>query len=101
VVAISTHGVVLGIDRSSSYRHEDTLLAVGDIVAIYTDGLTDAMDPSDTLFGEERLKTLLQSHHGADPTEILNLVDDALKRHTSPGNPADDINIIVLQRVAK
>ena len=59
----------------------------GESLVIYTDGLTDAMDPSDTLFGEERLKTLLQSHHGADPTEILNQVDDALNRHTSPGTP--------------
>ena len=42
-------------------------LEAGESLVIYTDGLTDAMDPSDTLFGEDRLKTLLQSHHGADP----------------------------------
>ena len=53
-------------------------LEAGESLVIYTDGLTDAMDPSDTLFGEDRLKTLLQSHHGADPTEILNQVDEAL-----------------------
>jgi phosphoserine phosphatase RsbU/P len=76
-------------------------LEAGESLVIYTDGLTDAMDPSDTLFGEERLKTLLQSYHGADPTEILKQVDEALDKHTSPGRPADDINIIVLQRVAK
>ena len=52
---------------------------------IYTDGLTDAMDPSDALFGEERLRTVLQSHHGADPAEILNQVDDALSKHTVAG----------------
>jgi sigma-B regulation protein RsbU (phosphoserine phosphatase) len=66
-------------------------------LVIYTDGLTDAMDPSDALFGEERLKTVLQSHWGADPAEILKEVDEALRQHTSPGSPADDINIIVLQ----
>jgi phosphoserine phosphatase RsbU/P len=59
------------------------------------------MDPSDALFGEERLKTLLQSHYGADPTEILNQVGTALDRHTAPGSPADDINIIVLQHLGK
>ena len=57
-------------------------LEPGESLIIYTDGLTDAMDPSDVLFGEDRLKTLLQGHHGADPTEILNQVDDALNRHT-------------------
>ena len=73
----------------------------GESLVIYTDGLTDAMDPSDALFGEERLKTLLQSHHGADPAGILNQVAEALDKHTSPGRPADDINIIVLQHLAK
>ena len=62
-----------------------------------SDGLTDAMDPSDVLFGEHRLTTVLQAHHGADPMEILNQVDLAVANHTAPGRAADDINIIVLQ----
>ena len=45
------------------------------------------MDPGDVLFGEDRLVTLLQGHHGADPTEILNTVDEALNRHTVAGPP--------------
>ena len=59
-------------------------LEAGESVVIYTDGLTDAMDPSDTLFGEDRLKTLLQSFHGADPSEILNQVEDALEQAHLP-----------------
>jgi sigma-B regulation protein RsbU (phosphoserine phosphatase) len=59
------------------------------------------MDPCDVLFGEERLKTVLQSHYGADPAAILNQVDEALDRHTAPGRPSDDINIIVLQHLAR
>jgi sigma-B regulation protein RsbU (phosphoserine phosphatase) len=73
----------------------------GESMVIYTDGLTDAMDPSDALFGEERLRTVLQSHYGADPADILDRLDEALEQHTSPGSPADDINIIVLQHLAK
>jgi phosphoserine phosphatase RsbU/P len=92
---------MLGIGMVDGTAGNVDRLEIGESLVIYTDGLTDAMDPSDTLFGEDRLKTLLQSHHGADPTEILNQVDDALKKHTSPGSPSDDINIIVLQRVAK
>ena len=68
---------------------------------MYTDGLPDAMDSADVLFGEERLTTILQSHHGANPEEILNLVDSAITSHTAPGRPADDINIIVLQYPSK
>jgi serine phosphatase RsbU (regulator of sigma subunit) len=88
---------MLGIGMVDGTAGDSDRLMPGESLVIYTDGLTDAMDPSDVLFGEERLKTVLQSHHGADPTEILNQVDDALNRHTAPGSPADDINIIVLQ----
>ncbi len=92
---------MLGIGMVDGTAGNADRLEVGESLVIYTDGLTDAMDPSDILFGEERLKTLLQSYHGADPSEILNHVEDALTKHTSPGRPADDINIIVLQRLAK
>jgi sigma-B regulation protein RsbU (phosphoserine phosphatase) len=88
---------MLGIGMVDGTAGDAERLAPGESLVIYTDGLPDAMDPSDVLFGEDRLKTVLQSHHGANPEEILNQVDKALKNHTSPGRPSDDINIIVLQ----
>ena len=72
-------------------------LVPGESLIVYTDGLPDAMDPSDVLFGEERLTTVLQSHHGMQPDQILDLVDMAIFDHTAPGRPADDVNIIVIQ----
>lgn len=88
---------MLGIGMVDGTAAESDRLAPGESLVIYTDGLPDAMDPGDVLFGEERLTTVLQSHHGANPEEILNEVDRALNAHTAPGRPADDINIIVLQ----
>jgi sigma-B regulation protein RsbU (phosphoserine phosphatase) len=92
---------MLGIGMVDGTAGDTDRLEPGESLVIYTDGLTDAMDPSDALFGEERLKTVLQSHYGADPSEILNQVDEALNQHTAPGRPADDINIIVLQHPAR
>ncbi|HKI18041.1 MAG TPA: SpoIIE family protein phosphatase [Isosphaeraceae bacterium] len=92
---------MLGIGMVDGTAGDTERLEPGESLVIYTDGLTDAMDPCDVLFGEERLKTVLQSHYGADPSEILNRVDEALDRHTAPGRPSDDINIIVLQHLAK
>jgi len=88
---------MLGIGMVDGTAGDTDRLEPGESLVIYTDGLTDAMDPTDALFGEDRLKTVLQSHYGADPSEILNQVEEALTRHTAPGRPADDINIIVLQ----
>lgn len=92
---------MLGIGMVDGTAGDADRLEPGESLIIYTDGLTDAMDPSDVLFGEDRLKTVLQGHHGANPMEILNRVDDAIKKHTFPNTPADDINIIVLQRASR
>lgn len=88
---------MLGIGMVDGTAGAADRLAPGESLVIYTDGLPDAMDPSDVLFGEERLTTVLQGHHGAQPEEILNAVDSALNTHTAPGRPSDDINIIVVQ----
>ncbi len=88
---------MLGIGMVDGTAGDHDRLAPGESLIIYTDGLPDAMDPADVLFGEERLKTVLQSHHGMQPDAILDLVDKAIFAHTAPGRPADDVNIIVLQ----
>jgi len=92
---------MLGIGMVDGTAGDSDRLQPGESLIIYTDGLTDAMDPADVLFGEERLTTLLQGHHGSDPSELLNQVGSALEQHTFPGRPADDINIIVLQHTPK
>jgi serine phosphatase RsbU (regulator of sigma subunit) len=92
---------MLGIGMVDGTAGSTDRLDLSESLVIYTDGLTDAMDASDVLFGEDRLKTLLQSHHGADPAEILSQVERELDQYTAPGRPADDINIIVLQHLAK
>lgn len=88
---------MLGIGMVDGTAGETDRLSPGESLIVYTDGLPDAMDPSDVLFGEDRLTTVLQAHHGSDPTEILNQVDQAVTNHTAPGRAADDINIIVVQ----
>jgi len=94
---LSSNPGMLGIGMVDGTKTESDRLVPGESLIMYTDGLTDAMDPADVLFGEQRLTTVLQTHHGADPMEILDQVDLAVANHTAPGRAADDINIIVLQ----
>jgi sigma-B regulation protein RsbU (phosphoserine phosphatase) len=91
---------MLGIGMVDGTAGGDDRLAPGESLIIYTDGLPDAMDTADVSFGPERLKTVLLSHHGADPATILDEVEKAIQRHVAPGQPADDINMVVLQHPA-
>jgi len=88
---------LLGVGMVDGTAGDTDRLDPGESLVIYTDGLPDAMDPSDVLFGEERLKAILQTNHGADPQTILDQVEQAVVQHTFPGSAADDINMVVLQ----
>ncbi len=66
---------MLGIGMVDGTAGGSDRLGPGESLVMYTDGLPDAMDSADVLFGEERLKTILQSHLGANPEESLTLVD--------------------------
>jgi phosphoserine phosphatase RsbU/P len=91
---------LLGVGMVDGTAGSADRLDPGESLIIYTDGLPDAMDPSDVLFGEERLKAILQSYHGADPQTILDQVEQAVVKHTFPGSAADDINMVVIQHPA-
>jgi phosphoserine phosphatase RsbU/P len=94
---LSSNPGLLGVGMVDGTAGDADRLSPGESLVIYTDGLPDAMDPSDVLFGEERLKSILQSHYGADPATILDEVEQAVIKHTFPGSAADDINMVVLQ----
>ena len=71
---------MLGIGMVDGTAGDADRLMPGESLIMYTDGLTDAMDPSDVLFGEKRLTTILQAHHGADPTTLTRVeVEHAIR----------------------
>ena len=72
-------------------------LEPGESLLIHTDGLTDAMDPADVLFGTERITAVLKAHATAGPSEILDQIDQAVARHVAPGQASDDINMVLIQ----
>ena len=72
-------------------------LAPGESLLVYTDGLPDAMDAADVPFGLDRIRTALEAHRTADPSAILDQIDQAVARHATPVPPHDDINMVLIQ----
>jgi sigma-B regulation protein RsbU (phosphoserine phosphatase) len=72
-------------------------LVPGETILIFTDGLPDAMTPSDELFGETRIAELLAKHRTDEPKAILDTIESTIARHTAPGSPSDDINLVLVQ----
>jgi serine phosphatase RsbU (regulator of sigma subunit)/catechol 2,3-dioxygenase-like lactoylglutathione lyase family enzyme len=85
---------VLGLFDSWECRTSERTLGPGDLLAIYTDGITEAFNDSDEEFGEERLIDALQSHRDLDPSDLVAAILEEVRRF-SPREQRDDVTLIV------
>ena len=69
-------------------------LLPGDLLAIYTDGITEAFNDRDEEFGEERLIDMLHTHRNLSPNDLVGAILDEVRRF-SPQEQRDDITLIV------
>ncbi len=93
-------GPPLAVDSGARYRRQRFVLEPGDVMVLYTDGLTEARSPAEELFGEERVLACAATARplGADAV-VARLLED-MRSHLE-GLPAqDDVTIVVVERLA-
>ncbi|MCX6137731.1 MAG: SpoIIE family protein phosphatase [Ignavibacteriales bacterium] len=95
---LATGGIPLGMLPEFRYEEESTVLAPGDTLVMYSDGVTEAMNGEGVQFGEERLASLLLRCRTESPETIIGQIVDAVKHHAGPIPQSDDITIVVLNR---
>lgn len=97
---LSIHGVALGVFTKASYDESMCHIEAGDILAFYTDGISEAIDDSDEEFGEERIVSLIQSL-ATQPAELIaQAVKSAVIQHTQNQGTFDDETLIILKRTS-
>jgi phosphoserine phosphatase RsbU/P len=91
-------GTALGVlDELKLVNHKINIYP-GESLILYTDGVTDALSPEGTFFGEPRLFSLITAH-GTEPIrEMLEYLDDALIEFRRGLAPMDDITLLAIQR---
>jgi serine phosphatase RsbU (regulator of sigma subunit) len=89
-------GPLLGVPlRNVSFRQQVVDLLPGDIVVMYTDGVTEAHHRGQQLFGEDRLMQIVSSA-SPDVDELADHIVDAVIAY-GPSEPRDDLALIVVQ----
>ncbi len=93
-------GPVLGIDPDLTYDSYSTPFAPGQVVALCTDGITEAWNPDDQQFGRERLRQSLLAHasQGLDATALLKAVMRDVFEFRGDEPQRDDITLVILRR---
>lgn len=99
VERLSTGGLTLGVLPIFPYQDATTELRPGDTLVVFTDGITDAIDPAEELFGAARLERVVRSRLGASAEEIARSVIAAVEAHARGTDQFDDLTLMVLRRV--
>lgn len=90
----STHYLPVGSISDLDYTAHTSSLDKGDIVFVYTDGVTDSKSPEGDRFGLERLITTLNSIDSDEPEVIIRAVKDKLDTFMAGETPFDDITML-------
>ena len=91
-------GPPLGILAAMSYAEMKARLDSGDILAIYSDGVTEAINAADEEFGEDRLLEVLRSNREQPADAIVRAIRSAVTQFAAGRAQSDDITLVVVKR---
>jgi sigma-B regulation protein RsbU (phosphoserine phosphatase) len=93
----TVNGPALGVLEGAAYRLESLTLGRGETLFLYTDGVTEAMNAGEELFGDERLLQCLRSFPGTSPREVTETVIEAVRNFAAGAPQSDDITVMALE----
>ena len=94
-----TGGIALGVAAGLPYEQAETHLEPGDIVVLYTDGVTEAMDPDNEEFGLERLQEVYAESPPTDAHRANDAAFEAVHAFAAGAPQSDDITCVTLMRI--
>lgn len=92
-------GVAVGVFKEAEYAEEAVSLARGDVLVLYTDGITEALNAQEEEFGEERLERLVRQHASRPAQELTDLIIEAVADFAQGQGVFDDETLVVIKRV--
>jgi phosphoserine phosphatase RsbU/P len=91
-------GIPLGMLPDFSFEQESVPLEDDSILVAYSDGVTEAMNAREEMFGEERIAAVIDQHKLAPATEIIDHLVSAVKTFAAGYPQSDDITVVVMRR---
>ena len=92
------HGFVLAGMENARYREYELELGLGDTLFVYTDGVAEATDSANTLYGTDRMLEALNCGRNQVPEELLRYVKQDIDRFVGGAPQFDDITMLAIRR---
>jgi phosphoserine phosphatase RsbU/P len=98
VEQLSSGGLPLGIKPDAEYREGRTQMQKGDVLVIYSDGVTEAQSPTGEEFGATRLYEVVSRNIEASAAGIRDRIESSLTKFAQGTSAADDITLVIVKR---
>ena len=98
IETLTKTGMALGAMPGLSWRRSTVQIAPGDVLVLYTDGVTDAQSVSGAFFGKARLMDVAREHSGRPAHEIRDALLRAVEEFTGEASQFDDITLVITIR---
>ena len=95
------HGLVIGGMEGTRYREYQLQMEPGAKLFLYTDGVAEATDAQNQLFGTDRMIEALRRAEDGTPEEILQSVDHAVKEFVGDAPQFDDLTMLCIHYIGK
>lgn len=101
VECLGAGGLPIGLFCGATFPTVTRRLAPGDLLFLYTDGLSEAESPAGEEYGARRITAVLEGSRGLEGGAILSACLDGLARHQEGRRPSDDLTAMVIRRAAE
>ena len=99
VTRFTKGGTVLGFMEDYQFEEDSVKLHSGDIIIIYSDGITEALNEEEEEFGEERLLAVLKNNLKSTAEVLVENVFEAVNIFVDDGKQSDDITIVAIKKI--
>ena len=97
-INLEATGLILGIFEDSDYSQQSIQLETGDLLVLFSDGITEAMNSDLDMYGTERLQNLVQENLDRPVSEIGSIVLNDIRHHANGNIQSDDITLMLIKR---
>lgn len=95
---LDADGLILGVNKNVVFEEKNVILSPGDLILLYTDGLTEAENPDGEFFGLQRVSDILVQQALQTPENIIAALLEQLKQFCQSASFNDDITLMVFKR---
>jgi sigma-B regulation protein RsbU (phosphoserine phosphatase) len=95
---LSGTGIALGMFEGSTYQAVDTTVGHGDLLFLYSDGITEAENPAGEPFEEIGLERFIAAHGRDSPAALAPAILKAVESHARDSRFTDDLTVLILKR---